>query len=315
MPSVESVQVPEYLAFSDISVDVAVRIPHLPEADEKIGVLPMGQYPGGMAANAACAFAALGGRAGVVSTVGRDEHATFALADLAARGVDTRWVYPVDEPTFWTLALLGKDGDKTLLEFPMPSPAAKYEHFDLTALDGVRFIHVVADEGEPSLPVMTEARRRGITTGLDLETLGLDVPCLDDLLSLTDVLFVNSAAARAFAAEPAAAADVLRRRGPVTILLTRGAAGCLLSEPSGHLVELPGHPVAAVDATGAGDCFAGAFAYGRLRGWPDLESAQLANLMAALSTTALGSRGHLATLVEIGARAREDGLAVAARLP
>ena len=315
MPTVEAGLTPEYLAFSVISVDIAVRIPHLPAADEKIGVQPLGEYPGGMAANAACAFAALGGRAGVVSTVGRDDHASFALADLASRGVDTRWVHSVDEPTFWTLALLVEDGDKTLLEFPMPSPAAKYEHFDSSALEGVKLIHIVADEGEPSLGVLSEARRRGITTALDLETLGLDVPCLGEMLAQTDILFINAAAARAFGAEPAAAIIALRALGPSTVRLTRGAAGCILSEPSGRLTELPAHRVTAIDATGAGDCFAGAFAYGHTRGWPDVESAQLANLMAALSMTALGPRGHLATLAELGARARADGLSVAARLP
>lgn len=305
----------EYLAFSAICVDIAVRIHHLPAADEKIAVQPMGQYPGGMAANAASAFAALGGRAGVVSTVGRDVHARFSLADLASRGVDTRWVHAVEEPTFWTLALLTANGDKTLLEFPMPSPAAKYKHLDREALDGIAFIHVVADEGEPSLAVLAEARRRGITTALDLETLGLDMPCLNDLLGLTDVLFVNSAAARTFGPHPASAIEALRRRGPSTILLTQGEAGCILSEGPGRLVELPAHPVTAVDATGAGDCFAGAFAYGRVRGWPDVESAELANLMAALSTTAFGSRGHLASASELGAAARAAGLSVAARLP
>jgi ribokinase len=306
---------PEYLAFSEIGVDVAVRIQHLPAADEKIGVRPVGEYPGGMAANAACAFAALGGRAGVVSTIGRDDHATLALADLAARGVSTRWVHAVDEPTFWTLALLSDDGNKSLLEFPMPSPGAKYEHFDASALDGVAFIHVVADEGESALGVMSEARSRGITTALDLETPGLDVPCLGRLLGQTDILFINAAAARAFGTDPAAAIVALHELGPSTVLLTRGGAGCLLSEPAGHLSELPAHRVTAVDATGAGDCFAGAFAYGRTRGWPDAESAQLANLMAALSTTALGSRGHLATLTELGVLARENGLSVGARLP
>jgi len=314
VPASEARATPEYLAFSDISVDIAVRIPHLPALDEKIGVEPKGEYPGGMAANAACAFAALGGRSGVVSTVGRDDHAAFALADLASRGVDTRWVHPVDEPTFWTLALLVEDGDKTLLEFPMPSPAAKYEHFDLSALEGVSFIHVVADEGEPSLGVLSEARRRGITTALDLETLGLEVPCLRELLAQTDILFVNSAAARAFGVEPADAIVALRALGPATVLLTRGASGCLLSEPSGQMSELPAHRVAAIDSTGAGDCFAGAFAYGHTRGWPDVESAELANLMAALSTTALGSRGHLATVTELAICARADGLSVASRL-
>ncbi len=315
MPRTAQPGAPEYLTFSDISVDLAVRIPHLPAPDEKIAVVPAGEYAGGMAANAACAFAALGGRAGVVSAVGDDDHGSFSLADLAARGVDTRWVCKVDEPTFWTLALLGQDGDKTLLEFPMPAPALKYREFEFAALEGVRFIHVVADEGAPALGVLAEARRRGITTALDLETLGLEVPELNELLALTDVLFVNTAAARAFGSEPGLALEALHALGPNTILLTQGAAGCILRESSGLLLQISAHAVTALDTTGAGDCFAGAFAFGRVRGWPDPESAQLANLMAALSTTALGSRGHLATLEELGRAARADGLAVAARLP
>ncbi len=306
---------PEYITFSDISVDIAVRIPHLPAPDEKIAVEPLGEYPGGMAANAACAFSALGGRAGVVSAIGDDAHGKFSLADLEARGVDTRWVYTVAEPTFWTLALLGHDGDKSLLEFPMPAPALKYEQFDTASLDGVSFIHVVADEGAPALGVLAEARRRGITTALDLETLGLEVPRLTELLALTDVLFVNTAAAQEFASDPRVAIDALHALGPETILLTRGAAGCFLRESSGLVLRIPGHAVTALDTTGAGDCFAGAFAFGRVRGWTDPESAQLANLMAALSTTAIGSRGHLATMEELGRAARADGLAVAARLP
>ncbi len=306
---------PEYLAFGTISVEVAVRVEHLPAAGEKITLDPIGEYPGGMAANAASAFAALGGRAGVVATIGDDEHGRASVADLARRGVDTRWVQTVREPTFHTIALVNRAGDTALLEFPIPLPGRAYECLEPRAFDGLRFIHVVASDGAPALGVLQEARRRGITTALDLEAFGLQVPCLGELLKETDILFVNSTGARHFATPIHDALAALRAAGPATILVTLGAAGCVLAGPTGDPVEIPAHPVTSLDATGAGDCFAGAFAYGFTRGWPDVESADLANLMAALSTTAVGSRGHLATPVELGAIARSTGMTVGARLP
>lgn len=306
---------PEYLALGTISVEVAVRVAHLPSAGEKVRLEPIGEYPGGMAANAASAFAALGGRAGAAGTIGHDDHARASLADLARRGVDTRWVQSVDEPTFHTIALVGPRGDTALLEFPIPEPGRVYECLESSALDGLRFLHVVASEGAPALDVLREARRRGVTTALDLEAFGLEVPCLAELLAEADVLFVNLSGARHFGTDVADSLDAFRAAGPATVLVTRGAAGCILASPERDAIEISGHQVAAVDATGAGDCFAGAFAFGYTQGWPDAESAELANLMAALSTTAVGSRGHLATQAELGAVARSLGLAVGTRLP
>ncbi len=305
----------EYLAFSGVTVDLAVRVPHVPQAGERIGMLPIGEYAGGMAGNAASAFSRLGGAAGVVSTVGDDSRGRMAVDDLRSRGVDTKWIYPVDEPTLWTIALLTTEGDRTLLEFPAPAPDAKYERFQPEALDGVRFIHVGASEGASALPVMDEARRRGATVALDLESLGVEIAAIPELLATSDVVFVNARAARAFGDDALSAVKRLHDLGPSTILATGGAAGCTLRTRDGGIFRIPAHPVTPVDTTGAGDCFAGAFAFGRTRGWPDEESAQLANLMAAISTTAMGSRGHLATQEELGVLARDAGLAVGGRLP
>ena len=305
----------EYLAFSGVTVDLAVRVPHVPQVGERIGMLPIGEYAGGMAGNAASAFSRLGGAAGVVSTVGEDARGRMAVDDLRSRGVDTKWICLVDEPTLWTIALLTTGGDRTLLEFPAPAPDAKYERFQPEALDGVRFIHVGASEGVSALPVMEEARRRGATVALDLESLGVEIAAIPKMLATSDVVFVNARAARAFGSDALTAVKRLHDLGPSTILATGGAAGCTLRAQDGRISRIAAHPVTPVDTTGAGDCFAGAFAFGRTRGWPDEESAQLANLMAAISTTAMGSRGHLATQEELGVLARKAGLAVAGRLP
>ena len=54
-------------------------------------------------------------------------------------------------------------------------------------------------------------------------------------------------------------------------------------------MHIPGHAVAAVDATGAGDCFAGAVV-ARLAAGDDLATAaRYGNAAAALTTTAFGA--------------------------
>lgn len=73
------------------------------------------------------------------------------------------------------------------------------------------------------------------------------------------------------------------------IIITLEAAGCLY-EAQGVVKLMPSIKVKAVDSTGAGDLFHGAFVYGLAMGY-DLEKIlRLANITGALSVTKLGGR-------------------------
>ncbi|KAF1050575.1 MAG: Sulfofructose kinase [Burkholderia gladioli] len=52
---------------------------------------------------------------------------------------------------------------------------------------------------------------------------------------------------------------------------------------------MPGFPVNALDATGAGDCFGGAFVARIVAGDDPFEAARYANAVAALSTCGYGA--------------------------
>ena len=56
-----------------------------------------------------------------------------------------------------------------------------------------------------------------------------------------------------------------------------------------RLIHIPAFAVEAVDTTGAGDVFRGAFIYGYLEGWPLDETMRFANAAAAVSCTRLGA--------------------------
>ena len=77
-------------------------------------------------------------------------------------------------------------------------------------------------------------------------------------------------------------------QGASMVALKLGAAGCMVSSGAGMQVVAP-YPVNAVDATGAGDCYAGTL-LARLCAGDDLpQAARAANVAAALSTQNYGA--------------------------
>ena len=62
---------------------------------------------------------------------------------------------------------------------------------------------------------------------------------------------------------------------------------------------MPGHAVTPVDATGAGDCFAGACLSQLARGATLADAARVANVAAALSTQGFGALGPLPRAAEL----------------
>jgi sugar/nucleoside kinase (ribokinase family) len=281
--------VPAYLAFGDLGVDSLAMVEHLPRTDEKVWVEPV-DHPGGMMGNAVVTVASLGVRAGVVALLGDDARGEFVLADLADRGVDTRWVRRIEAPTFWTLALTTPSGERCLIQFPTPAFTADWEGYDRAIVPHARWIHTTAEQGEPVRGLLRAARAAGVTTSLDVEHPFVEREDLPSLLADTDVVFFNRAAAETLGGVEAAT-RFASSHGTRTALVTLGGDGCALLAGDGSFHTIGAHRVDPVDTNGAGDAFAGAFAAGRLRGFDDLEGAQLANLVAALSTTEVGGHG------------------------
>jgi ribokinase len=73
------------------------------------------------------------------------------------------------------------------------------------------------------------------------------------------------------------------------VVVTMGAAGALVADPSGTL-RIPSPSVEAVDTTGAGDAFTGALAYRLARGDALAGAARLAARVGALTVTREGAQ-------------------------
>ncbi len=88
--------------------------------------------------------------------------------------------------------------------------------------------------------------------------------------------------------DPQAVADAYLAGGAKAVAVTLGAHGALVADASGSFRIAP-QPVSAVDATGAGDAFAGAFIAELQRNTSLADAARFANAAAALATTGYGA--------------------------
>ncbi len=108
--------------------------------------------------------------------------------------------------------------------------------------------------------------------------------------SLADIVLPSVEEGRLVTGETRAEGVVehFARRGLRTVALKMADSGVLLSD-AGRLTHIPAHPVRAVDATGAGDTFDGAFGARLPSGDTPVAAAEYAVVAAALTTTGPGA--------------------------
>lgn len=93
----------------------------------------------------------------------------------------------------------------------------------------------------------------------------------------------------------------LREVNQQNIVLTLGERGLLYIE-NGTIQHLPAYPAEAVDTTGAGDIFHGAFAYGLQKGLTLQETLKIAAAAASLSVEGKGSVLSIPNLADVRER-------------
>jgi 2-dehydro-3-deoxygluconokinase len=111
---------------------------------------------------------------------------------------------------------------------------------------------------------------------------------------------LDEAALLSGASEASAILDWCHASGAPLVALKMGADGVWVSSERGR-ERILGHRVDAIDATGAGDCFDGAFATRIVAGDDAVAAARYANAAAALATTGYGAVDPLPTHADVAA--------------
>jgi ribokinase len=281
------------------NTDYLVKGPRLPRAGETVEGDVFQEAPGGKGANQAVAAARLGARVTLLARLGTDRRGDEMAARLAEEAVDTRHlVRDAEAPTGVALVLVDREGEKQILT--APGANRRLTVGDVEAAAAIRATQILLAQLEVPLEAVTAAFRLAREAGARVVLDPAPAQWLsNEVLRLTDVIRSNAGEAEVLTgvrvedrASARRAAEQLLLRGVGAVLVQAGSEGNLLVWPDGE-AWLPKLPVEAVDATGAGDAFAGALAVLLAEGRSLEEAARFANAAAALSTTVLGAQGGL----------------------
>jgi len=248
------------------------------------------QQLGGNGSTTSYTIGKLGVPVTIVTLLGRDPAADAVLARLRSAEVDLSLVQYVNAATSTAICLIRGNGERALL-YQLGAASEEFSPFELP--EGATHFHLAAVYRMRHLrqtgPALIErAKRAGLRTSLDTQwdTEGEWMKVLAPSLPWTDYTLVNEDEARMLTghSKPAAAARTLREAGATNVVIKLGARGSWVNG-----VEIPGFCVQAVDSTGAGDCFAGAFIAALERGFSPEAAARFGNAVGALSVQRIGA--------------------------
>ena len=259
---------------------------------------------GGDTSNAAIAAARAGASVGYITAIGQDAPGDSFLQLWAREGVDNATVKrDPGAPTAVYFVTHGPAGHSFSF-YREGSAASRYAPADVpeAAIRAARILHlsgisqaISGSACDACFHAMHIAREAGVAISYDtnlrlklwpraraaavmhaaIAMADFCLPSLDDATELTGLT------------EPDAVADFYLKLCPV-VVLKLGRAGAMLATRAAR-TRIAAHQVAAVDATGAGDTFAGSFLARHLAGDTLEDAARYANAAAALSTTGYGA--------------------------
>jgi len=265
----------------DVALDYTIEVHPGSGADEKKKVARSSRALGGTAANTAAQIVKLGTRAELVSVIGDDDTGEWLRRQLKSVGIGSKSIATrAGSSTFVTIVL--EDFARNVYVDLGVGEEIHIENYE--AIAAVDLIYV-----SYAPQVIRDLVRRGYGPRL--------VVGLEHWMTDADVLEASKQARLIIT--NSAGLNTLDLDGFGDVVVTHGAAGVELRQ-HGRLVEsIPAVLVDAVDATGAGDSFAGALCHSIANGDELVESIRFAAAVAALSTLAVGAQEAQPTMGQV----------------
>ncbi len=299
---------PRVCVVGSSNIDLTFRTPRLPKSGETLTGQSFQLGFGGKGANQAVMAARLGAQVTVITKVGRDVFGERTVHNYREHGVNTAYVLSNEHHSTGTAGIFVDDDARNCI-IVVPGANQTLTPEDVRgATAALHVADVLLCQLEVPLDAVLEAFRLAHAAGV--KTVLNPAPARqlpEELLRLTDYCIPNepeiehlTGHAVTTPQEAAAAARMLLKRGPHTVIVTLGEWGALLMEEQ-RAVHIPAPKVKAVDTTGAGDVFIGSLAVHLAEGLPIDQAVRRANTVAALSTTRPGTQASFPTRVEADA--------------
>jgi ribokinase len=284
-----------------MNVDQVTYCSRFPADGETLVAERYAQGFGGKGANQAVMAAGLGARVAMVGCLGDDDLGDATMANFAARGIDAAGVVRIPGLSSG-VAPIWVDGTGTnrILIVPGANAALTPEHVTKT-LAGRR-AHVVLAQLETPQAATAEAFAWAHSVGArTVLNTAPAAPVEARIIDQVDWLVANeSEFALLGGAEPTPAAIAeTSDQWRCGVVVTLGSSGALVAAPGEQAASVPAPSVIAVDTTGAGDAFVGAFAVAIAAGATPHEAVRLGCIAGALSVQRPGTQTSFPGAAEV----------------
>jgi len=282
----------DVLCVGHASFDITMTATHHPASDEKMLADALMLGGGGPAANAAVQVTRLGGSAAFCGYLGHDLFGEEHESELAHEGVDTGLIVRGGYASPISQILAKPDGSRSVVNFKGNTPWLAADAVDIRRIEALAPRVILFDGHEPliSTPICQWARDNRIPTVLDAGSLHRGTR---ELSSLVDYLVCSEKFARQYSGEDEAHA-CLNELASIAghVVITLGEHG-LIWQRHEQTGVMQATTIEAVDSTGAGDAFHGAFALAVAREMDWRDALRFASAAGALACTRLGARAAL----------------------
>jgi sugar/nucleoside kinase (ribokinase family) len=281
----------DVLGFGIVTVDFLGVVDNWPSEGTKLPLQNFCIYDGGLTATALVAVSRLGGRACFAGKLGYSQMAERALCALADENVDCSLVIREQnaEPVISFVITTAQTGQRTILWssqnviYPCPDELPDKKWYERTRV--LLFDHCSEQAGVEMARI---ARKHNIPVVIDVER---ETEYVSEAMAISSHVIVSENFAAKYTRESNVSQMLrcLRTWPQQTVIITQGKSGCTGFSGQGEF-HVPAIVVEAVDTTGCGDVFHGAYALAIARGKTVIQAARYASAVAAMCATKFGGR-------------------------
>ncbi len=263
---------------------------------------------GGMAATACCAASKLGSKARLITRIGDDVNGRLILEGLEKYNIDTSKITVLKRHhSTVSMVLVDRNtGNKQFYAEDIKPVYAETIDFDADVIEGADVLLVDGYCMTEAIESVRRAQKSGIPVVADFKR---RYPDIGELFPYIDYFIVPSFFA----------SDLTRKKTPEEMVkclrdiqsglpvITDGSHGGYFPGNNGELKQYRTFHIDAVDSTGAGDAFHGAFCHFLSKGLPFELCLDLSSAVGALNCRAIGGRAGLPSIGELLSFLEENG--------
>lgn len=294
---------PEIVVVGSTMIDMIAYSQKIPSAGETVIGDSFSLGFGGKGANQAVMASRLGAKVSMVNTLGDDVFGDTTIKNFSEQGIDTTFIARVSGASGVAPIWVEPSGTNRIICVPGANNAMTTQQAEqaISALSNAKVvIGQLEIPQEVTSAAFRKARELGITTILNPAPFA---PLSSELISLCDWIIPNETEFAGLNPDGKQPDDEFEISKVAKILgcnfvVTLGEKGAAYTDNNGKVIYVSAPKVNAIDSTGAGDSFVGAFAFGLASGFEVDKSVRLGCACASNSVTKKGTQSSYPSRVE-----------------